>query len=101
MQAIRGMLGSKYGKEYIAEASSDTYCRKWHVNENLVRCVRHSFECASMPPHPVHCGCHADVTTDTVLTFHKRKSTLFVTTSSAQCLGSAQAAEVYRSYAAP
>ena len=38
-QAIRGMLGSKYGKEYIAEASSDTYCRKWHVNENLVRRV--------------------------------------------------------------
>ena len=37
-QAIRGMLGSKYGKEYIAEASSDTYCRKWVVNENLIRC---------------------------------------------------------------
>ena len=37
MQAIRGMLGSKYGKEYIAEASSDTYCRKWVVNENLIR----------------------------------------------------------------
>ncbi len=36
-QAIRGMLGSKYGKEYIAEASSDTYCRKWVVNENLIR----------------------------------------------------------------
>jgi len=38
-QAIRGMLGSKYGKEYIAEASSDTYCRKWVVNENLIRCA--------------------------------------------------------------
>ena len=39
-QAIRGMLGSKYGKDYLAEASSDELCSKWHVNQNLVRCVR-------------------------------------------------------------
>ena len=33
------MLGAKYGKEYMAEASSDTFCSKWHVNQNLVRWV--------------------------------------------------------------
>lgn len=39
LQEIRKMLGSKYGKEYVAEASSDALCRKWHVNENLIRCL--------------------------------------------------------------
>lgn len=34
---IRAQLGGKYGKEYIAEASSDLTCRKWRVNENLIR----------------------------------------------------------------
>jgi hypothetical protein len=34
---IRAQLG-KFGKEYITEASSDYTCRKWHVNENLIRC---------------------------------------------------------------
>ena len=36
------MLGSKYGKDYVTEASSDALCRKWHVNENLIRCVLQS-----------------------------------------------------------
>ncbi|CAL5229714.1 g13088 [Coccomyxa viridis] len=36
---IRAQLGGKYGKEYIAEASSDLTCRKWRVNENLIRCL--------------------------------------------------------------
>ena len=35
--AIRAMLGSKYGKEYVQEATSDLMCRKWHVNEDLIR----------------------------------------------------------------
>lgn len=33
------MLSSKYGKDYVAEASSEALCRKWHVNENLIRCA--------------------------------------------------------------
>ena len=33
------MLAAKYGKDYIAEASSDALSRKWHVNENLIRCA--------------------------------------------------------------
>lgn len=37
--AIRAMLGSKYGKEYVQEATSDLMCRKWHVNEDLIRRV--------------------------------------------------------------
>ena len=35
--AIRGMLASKYSKEYVTEATSDLMCRKWHVNEDLIR----------------------------------------------------------------
>ena len=35
---IRGLLGHKFGREYIAEASDDTVNRKWQVNENLKRC---------------------------------------------------------------
>lgn len=35
--AIRAMLGSKYGKEYVQEATNDLMCRKWHVNEDLIR----------------------------------------------------------------
>ena len=35
---IRGLLGHKFGREYISEASDDTVCRKWQVNENLRRC---------------------------------------------------------------
>ena len=34
---IRAQLAGKYGKEYLAEASSDLTCRKWRVNENLIR----------------------------------------------------------------
>ena len=34
---IRAQLAGKYGKEYIGEASSDLTCRKWRVNENLIR----------------------------------------------------------------
>ena len=34
---IRAQLAGKYGKEYISEASSDLTCRKWRVNENLIR----------------------------------------------------------------
>ena len=37
--AIRGMLASKYSKEYVTEATSDLMCRKWHVNEDLIRQV--------------------------------------------------------------
>ncbi|DBB02869.1 TPA: hypothetical protein ACH3X1_013475 [Trebouxia sp. C0004] len=37
--AIRGMLASKYSKEYVTEATSDLMCRKWHVNEDLIRCL--------------------------------------------------------------
>ncbi|CAK0784450.1 hypothetical protein CVIRNUC_007654 [Coccomyxa viridis] len=36
---IRAQLAGKYGKEYLAEASSDLTCRKWRVNENLIRCL--------------------------------------------------------------
>ena len=38
-QDIRGMLGSKYGKAYLDEASSDEWCSKWRVNQNLIRCA--------------------------------------------------------------
>ena len=34
---IRQLLASKFGKEYAQEAASDVMCRKWHVNENLIR----------------------------------------------------------------
>ncbi|KAK9811537.1 hypothetical protein WJX72_005542 [[Myrmecia] bisecta] len=36
---IRGLLGNKFGKEFVNEASSDVMCRKWQVNENLIRCL--------------------------------------------------------------
>lgn len=36
---LRGLLASKYGKEYVAEASNDVHCTKWQVNENLRRCL--------------------------------------------------------------
>ena len=39
--AIRGMLASKYSKEYVTEATSDLMCRKWHVNEDLIRQALH------------------------------------------------------------
>ncbi len=39
--AIRGMLASKYSKEYVTEATSDLMCRKWHVNEDLIRQAFH------------------------------------------------------------
>ena len=35
--AIRSLLAAKFGKEYAAEAASDHLCRKWHVNDNLIR----------------------------------------------------------------
>ena len=35
--SIRGMLGHKYGKEFIEKASSDASCRQFMVNENLIR----------------------------------------------------------------
>ena len=34
---IRGLLGHKFGREYVTEASDDHVCRKWQVNENLRR----------------------------------------------------------------
>ncbi len=37
--AIKSLLASKFGKEYAAEASSEHLCRKWHVNDNLIRRV--------------------------------------------------------------
>lgn len=37
---IRGILGSKFGKEFVQGASSLETSRMWHVNENLLRCVR-------------------------------------------------------------
>ncbi|EIE21511.1 DUF292-domain-containing protein [Coccomyxa subellipsoidea C-169] len=36
---IRAQLAGKFGKEFAAESSSDLTCRKWHVNENLIRCL--------------------------------------------------------------
>ena len=39
LMVIRAQLAGKYGKDYLAEASSDLMCRKWHVNENLIRCA--------------------------------------------------------------
>lgn len=39
LPVLRGLLGSKYGKEFIQEAGSDETCRKWHCNDNLVRCL--------------------------------------------------------------
>lgn len=35
--AIKSLLAAKFGKEYAAEAASDHLCRKWHVNDNLIR----------------------------------------------------------------
>jgi Regulator of Vps4 activity in the MVB pathway len=37
--AIKSLLAAKFGKEYAAEAASDHLCRKWHVNDNLIRRV--------------------------------------------------------------
>lgn len=34
---IRAQLAGKFGKEFASESSSDLTCRKWHVNENLIR----------------------------------------------------------------
>ena len=31
------MLGAKFGKEFVEKASSDTSCRQFMVNENLIR----------------------------------------------------------------
>ena len=42
---IRGLLGHKFGREYIAEASDDTVNRKWQVNENLKRCGASTARC--------------------------------------------------------
>jgi uncharacterized membrane protein YgcG len=39
LTAIRAMLASKYGKEYVTEAAGDLLCRKWHVNEDLIKCL--------------------------------------------------------------
>ncbi len=39
LAAIKTLLASKFGKEYAAEAGSEHLCRKWHVNDNLIRCV--------------------------------------------------------------
>ncbi|KAK9836864.1 hypothetical protein WJX74_009825 [Apatococcus lobatus] len=39
LTVIRQLLASKFGKEYAMEAASDVMCRKWHVNENLIRCL--------------------------------------------------------------
>ncbi|GAX75877.1 hypothetical protein CEUSTIGMA_g3320.t1 [Chlamydomonas eustigma] len=39
MQALRKMFESKYGKEYIKEATSDATCNKWQVNQNLISCL--------------------------------------------------------------
>jgi hypothetical protein len=36
---LRSLFGAKYGKEYVMEASSDSHCQRWVVNENLRRCL--------------------------------------------------------------
>lgn len=37
LTSIRGMLGAKFGKEFVEKASSDNSCRQFMVNENLIR----------------------------------------------------------------
>lgn len=37
LAAIKTLLAAKFGKEYATEAASDHLCRKWHVNDNLIR----------------------------------------------------------------
>lgn len=37
LTSIRGMLGHKFGKEFVEKASSDISCRQFMVNENLIR----------------------------------------------------------------
>ncbi len=39
MNQMRALFGAKYGKEYVMEASSDSHCKRWVVNENLRRCL--------------------------------------------------------------
>ena len=35
---IRGLLGAKYGKDFVAGAAADGTCRQWNVNDNLIMC---------------------------------------------------------------
>mmetsp|Transcript_6291 Transcript_6291/g.13847 ORF Transcript_6291/g.13847 Transcript_6291/m.13847 type:complete len:425 (-) Transcript_6291:697-1971(-) len=36
---LRSLFATKYGKEYVAEATNDATSSKWQVNQNLIRCL--------------------------------------------------------------
>eukprot|EP00884_Botryococcus_braunii_P004931 jgi/Botrbrau1/14439/Bobra.0014s0085.1 len=46
LMKIRVHIAQKFGREFVQESASDVTCRKWHVNENLIKCL------AVDPPPP-------------------------------------------------